>query len=347
MTLRHGAALHAELERLWSTLAGHKNNVIHMVDFLVDKGLEESMPDRVRACLTYVHTDDTMAVQNVQQYLAVAKRAALYLARTSQQQTIDSLVCEVQAMQAQDDGSDPADLSHSMELARSHDRVCCCCLCAIFVILVLCNNIRSIPSQYQRAACLYCVCLGACLLTCPPQSPSSHVHAPRMLPSFRPRDQLPARPWCLPARARCWTSMRATLGARFDTASPSAPPPASNNSPLVRHALHDRHDDNHCCMTLHCVWCVVNQRASTSTELTAPLRKAATELFKVTGISTRSDHDSDHESRLSASASASGFDGVLSSWNLEEMGGRSPSLSRTHSNDMPRRTRYAGCCQGC
>lgn len=51
MTLRHGATLHAELERLWSTLAGHKNNVIHMVDFLVDKGLEESMPDRVRHSL--------------------------------------------------------------------------------------------------------------------------------------------------------------------------------------------------------------------------------------------------------------------------------------------------------
>lgn len=53
----------------------------------------------------------------------MAKRAALYLARTSPQQTIDSLVCEVQAMQAQDDGLEAADLQHSLEPTRGHDRV--------------------------------------------------------------------------------------------------------------------------------------------------------------------------------------------------------------------------------
>lgn len=159
---------------------------------------------------------------------------------------------------------------------------------------------------------------------------------------------------CQQVPGRCWTSTPAMPRGTCGTASRSDPQPASNSSPLVgmfiKHAICDVHTHarrHTFCSSCCCQHNMVNTTWSTMhrlisfPDLTAPLRKAATELFKVTGISNRSDNGSEHESRLSASfASFSGFDGVLNSLTLEESSGRSPSLSRTQSYEAPRRARW-------
>jgi len=39
VTLRHGSELPLEIERLWSTLAGNRRNIIPVLDFLVGLGM--------------------------------------------------------------------------------------------------------------------------------------------------------------------------------------------------------------------------------------------------------------------------------------------------------------------
>ena len=41
MTKQHGAVFPHEIERLWSTVAANKRNIIPILDFVVSKGLLE------------------------------------------------------------------------------------------------------------------------------------------------------------------------------------------------------------------------------------------------------------------------------------------------------------------
>ncbi|KAI8469209.1 MAG: cell morphogenesis central region-domain-containing protein [Monoraphidium minutum] len=79
VTLRHGSELPLEIERLWSTLAGNRRNIIPVLDFLVSLGMHVAFQE----------------LPAVLEYFSVAQRICLYLARISPQQTIDHLVCEV------------------------------------------------------------------------------------------------------------------------------------------------------------------------------------------------------------------------------------------------------------
>lgn len=42
VTGQHGAAFPAETERLWSTVAGNRRNVVPILDFLISRGLQEA-----------------------------------------------------------------------------------------------------------------------------------------------------------------------------------------------------------------------------------------------------------------------------------------------------------------
>lgn len=267
--------------------------------------------------------------QGVQQYLAVAKRAALYLARTSPQQTIDSLVCEVQAMQAQEDVVDGLDLGQSMELRGAHERGD---IAEFQTPRPVASHVAPVPASPGQVLEDYA------------RDARGHM---RHSFSFRPTASIQA----LTTGARCglgWMGAVAcgcvvtsvTCTARMVKPMVNSQSWLSNESKWLRNTT--------TCVIVTSMYDIflsifffsdVSHRPPP--ELTAPLRKAATELFKVTGISARSDAGSEHESRLSASfASASGFDGVLSSLTLEEGVGTSPGISRTHSNEVPRRTRF-------
>lgn len=41
VTLRHGAAFAYEIERLWTTVASNKHNIIPILEFLISLGLQE------------------------------------------------------------------------------------------------------------------------------------------------------------------------------------------------------------------------------------------------------------------------------------------------------------------
>ncbi|CAN6481832.1 unnamed protein product [Victoria cruziana] len=84
VTWRHGDQFPDEIEKLWSTIASQKKNIIPVLDFLITKGLEECDSN------ASAEISSTFAA-----YFSVAKRVSLYLARTSSMQTIDHLVYEL------------------------------------------------------------------------------------------------------------------------------------------------------------------------------------------------------------------------------------------------------------
>eukprot|EP00873_Tetraselmis_striata_P016178 jgi/Tetstr1/436442/TSEL_025271.t1 len=89
VTWQHGAQFPYELEKLWSTLAGNRRNIIPILDFLICKGVEEGAPGDLQAVTTY---------------FSVAKRITLYVARIASQQTVDHLVYEMtQQLYEEDD----------------------------------------------------------------------------------------------------------------------------------------------------------------------------------------------------------------------------------------------------
>jgi hypothetical protein len=79
VTLRHGSELPLEIERLWSTLAATKRNIIPMLDFLVTLGMHVAYQE----------------LPSMLEFFSVGKRIGLYLARISPQQTIDHLMFEL------------------------------------------------------------------------------------------------------------------------------------------------------------------------------------------------------------------------------------------------------------
>eukprot|EP00891_Asterochloris_glomerata_P001080 jgi/Astpho2/1080/fgenesh1_pg.00017_%23_19_t len=88
VTQQHGAVFPHEIERLWSTVAANKRNIIPILDFVVSKGLLEGTQD----------LDATL------RFFEVAKRVTLFLARVAPQHTIDTLVYEIQQQVQEDDG---------------------------------------------------------------------------------------------------------------------------------------------------------------------------------------------------------------------------------------------------
>lgn len=48
---RHGSELPLEIERLWSTLAGNRRNIIPVLDFLVSLGMHVAFQVRAKHCL--------------------------------------------------------------------------------------------------------------------------------------------------------------------------------------------------------------------------------------------------------------------------------------------------------
>ncbi|KAF5834594.1 cell morphogenesis central region-domain-containing protein [Dunaliella salina] len=103
VTQRHGPAFPFEIERLWSTLAASKRNIIPILDFLTSLGVYAALQES--ASLT--------------EYFAVAKRIALYLARISPQHTIDHLAYEISLQAFEDDGSVAAAPGAPMPLSFS------------------------------------------------------------------------------------------------------------------------------------------------------------------------------------------------------------------------------------
>ncbi|KAJ7549297.1 hypothetical protein O6H91_07G048400 [Diphasiastrum complanatum] len=84
VTWRHGDQFPDEIEKLWSTVATKRRNIIPVLDFLISKGIED--------CDSNASGEISGAFAT---YFSVAKRISLYLARISPQQTIDHLVYEL------------------------------------------------------------------------------------------------------------------------------------------------------------------------------------------------------------------------------------------------------------
>lgn len=42
MTWQHGSTFPLEIERLWSTVASNKRNIIPILDFIISRGLQEA-----------------------------------------------------------------------------------------------------------------------------------------------------------------------------------------------------------------------------------------------------------------------------------------------------------------
>ncbi|XP_068646926.1 uncharacterized protein [Aristolochia californica] len=84
VTWRHGDQFPDEIEKLWSTIANERKNIIPVLDFLITKGIED--------CDSNASAEITGAFAT---YFSVAKRVSLYLARICPQRTIDHLVYEL------------------------------------------------------------------------------------------------------------------------------------------------------------------------------------------------------------------------------------------------------------
>ncbi|KAL0053523.1 hypothetical protein WJX82_006983 [Trebouxia sp. C0006] len=95
VTAQHGTVFPHEIERLWSTVAGNKRNIIPILDYVISKGQLECGQD----------------LSAVERFFTVAKRIALFLARTSSQHTIDHLVYEISQQISEDGELAPAALS--------------------------------------------------------------------------------------------------------------------------------------------------------------------------------------------------------------------------------------------
>ncbi|KAL3146697.1 hypothetical protein ABBQ32_000921 [Trebouxia sp. C0010 RCD-2024] len=106
VTAQHGAVFPHEIECLWSTVAGNKRNIIPILDFVISKGLA--------SC--------GQGMEAVERYFTVAKRIALFLARTSSQHTIDHLVYEISRQISEDDDTAPAVSSDSGAAEFQHVR---------------------------------------------------------------------------------------------------------------------------------------------------------------------------------------------------------------------------------
>lgn len=127
---RHGDELPLEVERLWATLAVNRRNIIPLLDFLVSLGCHMACqvcwtcvmvprsfaltpcPCDPWSCLscscTRAHCERSsmrcpQELGALLEYLGVAKRICLYLARVSPQQTIDHLVYEASLLLHEDD----------------------------------------------------------------------------------------------------------------------------------------------------------------------------------------------------------------------------------------------------
>ncbi|CAI5980131.1 unnamed protein product, partial [Closterium sp. NIES-64] len=94
VTWRHGDQFPDEIEKLWSTVAAKRRNIIPVINFLISKGLEDC--DSAGGEITGA----------LETYFSVAKRISLYLARISPQQTIDHLVYELSQRMSEEDAVD-------------------------------------------------------------------------------------------------------------------------------------------------------------------------------------------------------------------------------------------------
>ena len=54
VTAQHGTVFPHEIERLWSTVAGNKRNIIPILDYVVSKGQQEC--GQVSFCISFTHT---------------------------------------------------------------------------------------------------------------------------------------------------------------------------------------------------------------------------------------------------------------------------------------------------
>ena len=54
VTAQHGTVFPHEIERLWSTVAGNKRNIIPILDYVVSKGQQEC--GQVSLCISFTHT---------------------------------------------------------------------------------------------------------------------------------------------------------------------------------------------------------------------------------------------------------------------------------------------------
>ncbi|KAK9829934.1 hypothetical protein WJX72_008722 [[Myrmecia] bisecta] len=93
VTWRHGDNVAHEIERLWSTLAANRRNIIPILDYVISQGLLEATAQEGESLLAYFR---------------VAKRTSLYLARISPQHTIDHLVYEIAAQIQEEEGAGEA-----------------------------------------------------------------------------------------------------------------------------------------------------------------------------------------------------------------------------------------------
>lgn len=102
VTAQHGAVFPHEIERLWSTVADNKRNIIPILDYIISKGRQEV----------------AQGLAAVERFFSVAKRIALFLARTSSQQTIDHLVYEISQQISEDAEAGPAASAPDIEAAE-------------------------------------------------------------------------------------------------------------------------------------------------------------------------------------------------------------------------------------
>ncbi|XP_024390755.1 uncharacterized protein [Physcomitrium patens] len=91
VTWRHGDQFPDEIEKLWSTVAIQRRNIVPVLNFLITKGIED--------CDSNASGEISGAFAT---YFSVAKRISLYLARISPQQTIDHLVYELAQCRLED-----------------------------------------------------------------------------------------------------------------------------------------------------------------------------------------------------------------------------------------------------
>eukprot|EP00798_Chlamydomonas_sp_ICE-L_P017185 gene17185-23502_t len=119
VTLNHGSKFPFEIERLWSTLADNKRNIIPILDFLISLGMHCALQEvakiveyssEVAKIVEYCSevakivkyrsevakiVEYFSEVAKIVEHFSVSKRIALFMARISPQQTMDHLVYEI------------------------------------------------------------------------------------------------------------------------------------------------------------------------------------------------------------------------------------------------------------
>ncbi|KAK9846072.1 hypothetical protein WJX84_000717, partial [Apatococcus fuscideae] len=109
VTQAHGDAFPAEVERLWSTVAEIKHNIIPILDFLITYGIRESAPGDMAAILNF---------------FIVSKRVCMYLGRVLPQRTVDLLMYELtKLIEEEDDRADESRSPASTNQAREFHQV--------------------------------------------------------------------------------------------------------------------------------------------------------------------------------------------------------------------------------